>query len=99
MLTTLEGSALLIYIVHAFLVFDIFLNLFFRSGESKTPPIKFRLRFSDLWQNPELYFTKMATSISGMVWAVPEFFLRKFPYVQALTLLMLLAERALKMEK
>jgi len=31
--------------------------------------------------------------------AIPEFFLTKFPYVQAITLLMLLAERALKMEK
>ncbi|XP_052801377.1 uncharacterized protein LOC128232073 [Mya arenaria] len=64
------------------------------------PDVKFRLKFSDLWENPELVLTNMAPSwLLKAGSAIPEFLLGKFPYIQAVTLLMLLAERALKMEK
>jgi len=74
------------------------------SGENgsarKRPNVNFRLNFSDLWENPDLFFSNMAPAwLQKAGAAIPEFFLTKFPYVQAITLLMLLAERALKMEK
>ncbi|XP_060564694.1 transmembrane protein 101-like [Ruditapes philippinarum] len=71
-----------------------------KAGETvQKVPVNFGLQFSDLWENPELVLTNMATSISKAGRAIPEFLLAKFPYVQAISLIMLLAERALKMEK
>ena len=71
------------------------------SRKSPTPNVSFRLKFSDLWENPEVVLTKMAPSTwlsRAAVW-IPEFLLSKFPYIQGVTLIMLLAERALKAEK
>ncbi|KAK3605528.1 hypothetical protein CHS0354_013151 [Potamilus streckersoni] len=56
----------------------------------KSVSVKFRFEISDIWQNPNLVLN-MATS-----WAekIPAVLLTKVPYVSAVTLLMLLAERA-----
>lgn len=63
-------------------------------------PVGIRSQLSNLWANPEFVLSNMATSwFSKAGTAIPEFVLGKFPYIQALSLIMLLAERALKLEK
>ena len=77
----------------------------FSNGPASAPtknniPVSFNLQFSDLWENPELVLTNMAASwVNKVGTVIPAFILAKFPYIQAVTLIMLLAERALKMEK
>ena len=64
------------------------------------PSISFKLRLNDLWENPELLISNMAADrLRKVASSIPEYFLTKFPYVQAWTLVMLVAERALKVEK